>query len=181
MLLRLYQDFKFSCMYQRIRLSSLITFQKNRMQLKHKLYCHTLGCKMGFAVKGIVRLLKKRFEEEDVELTLEQYYILNILNNEDDLILQELAEIVERDKSAVLRLIDGLEENHFVARSKDPDDKRRKVLVVTKPGVEVLNKAIALDKKVNDEITNQLSQKKMEELEEALSIIYEKTILNIED
>ena len=131
---------------------------------------------MGFAVKGILRLLKQRFEAEDINLTLEQYFILNILNNEEDLILQELAEIVDRDKSAVVRLINGLEDNHFVARTTDPDDKRRKILLVTKPGIKVLEKAIELDHEVNDQITGDIADTKLAEVEDTVSQIYQATM-----
>ncbi len=148
------------------------------MALKQKLYCHTIGCKMGFAIKGIMRKLKERFNSADIELTLEQYFILNILDNEEGLILQDLAQIVGRDKSAVLRLINGLEENHFVARTKDPEDKRRKILLVTKSGSNVLCKAKNLDQKVNDEITARLSAQEVEKLEDMLASIYKETITN---
>lgn len=146
------------------------------MELKQKLYCHTLGCKMGFAVKGIMRLLRREFEEQNIELTLEQYFVLNILNNEEGLILQDLADIVDRDKSAVLRLIDGLEKNHFVARAKDPNDRRRKILLVTKPGIEELEKARKLDKDMNKMLTEDISSENIESFENVLSTIFKKTI-----
>lgn len=146
--------------------------------METSLFCHTLSCKMGFAVKGILRYLRRRFEEEGLKLTLEQYFILNILDNKEGLILQELAEIVERDKSAVLRLINGLEENHFVARTTDPDDKRRKILLVTKNGMEELKKAVALDKEVNDTVTEDITQDKLKELEKTVEHIYSTAIQN---
>ncbi len=142
------------------------------------LFCHTLSCKMGFAVKGILRNLRQRFEEEDLKLTVEQYFILNILDNKDGLILQELADIVERDKSAVLRLINGLEENHFVARNTDPDDKRRKILLVTKYGMEELEKAVTLDKEVNNTVTDDICQQKIDKLEKTVEHIYRIAIEN---
>jgi DNA-binding MarR family transcriptional regulator len=131
---------------------------------------------MGFAVKGVLRLLRQRFEAEDIELTLEQYFVLNILDNEEGLILQELADIVDRDKSAVVRLINGLEENHFVARTTDPDDKRRKILLVTKPGIKVLEKAIELDQEVNKQITSDIPEQKIDDVEETVSKIYQATM-----
>ena len=145
------------------------------MSLNQKLYCNSLGCRMAYAVKGITRMLKKRFSQEGIALTLEQYFILNILDNEEGLILQELADIVDRDKSAVARHIDGLEENHFVLRASDPEDKRRKVLHVTKTGMGELQKAKALDQQVNEEITSHFDPKKVEAVEAMLSRIYEKS------
>lgn len=146
------------------------------MPLKQKLYCRTLGCKMGFAVKGIARLLDQRFSEAEINLTLEQFYILNILENEHGLILQDLADIVDRDKSAVLRHINCLEEKHCVARSEDPEDRRRKILLVTKPGIQILEKAREIEDEVNSEITQHISGEELERLEQAVSHIYKYTM-----
>ncbi len=127
---------------------------------------------MAYVVKEIIRSIKKRFEEEGINLTIEQFFILNILDNEDGLILQELAEIVDRDKSAVLRHIDGLEKNHFVTRVKDDEDKRRKLLLITKPGIKVLEKARAVDQQLDKEITEKIENIETKEFEEALANMY---------
>lgn len=146
------------------------------MPLNEKLYCRTIGCKMAFAVKGIARLLDSRFSEAEVELTLEQYYILNILENEEGLILQDLADIVDRDKSAVLRHLNCLEEKHFVARAEDPEDRRRKILLVTKPGIRMLKKARDIEDQVDTEITQRIPDDHLELLEQAIADIYKYTM-----
>ena len=131
---------------------------------------------MGFAIKGILRLLRQRFDEEDLALTVEQYFLLNILENNEGLILQELADIVDKDKSAVARHINSLEENHFIARSKDPEDKRRKILLMTKPGLNVLEQAREIDEDIDEEITSQISEKELIKLEKTVSHIYQLTM-----
>lgn len=136
-------------------------------------YCNTTGCKMAYVVKEIVRKLRERFKNEDLVLTIEQFFILNILDNEDGLILQEVAEIVDRDKSAVLRHVDGLEKNHFVTRVTDSRDKRRKLLLVTKRGMEALKKARSVDDQLNRDIIGQLQNTGVSEFEEDLTNIYE--------
>lgn len=145
------------------------------MSLNHKLYCHTLGCKMGFTVKGILRMLEEQFQHEKVNLTLEQYFLLNILENEGEMIIQELASILDRDKSAITRHINGLEENGFVSRTPDPEDRRRKILLVTKPGIQVLAKAKHLEAQINDHITHHIPEKKLTEFEDILNSIFERT------
>ncbi|MDR8394028.1 MarR family transcriptional regulator [Aliifodinibius sp. S!AR15-10] len=144
--------------------------------MKQKLYCITLGCKMAYSLKGIKRMLTKRFTKDEIALTLEQYFVLNILDNEEGLILKELAEIVDRDKSAVLRHIDGLEEKHFVARATDPKDKRRKILLVTKQGMNELQKAREMDQKVHSELTESIDNDKLKEFESLLTEIYERAM-----
>ena len=146
------------------------------MALNQKLYCNTLGCKMAYSLKGIKRMLNEQFTKEGVALTLEQYFVLNILDNEQGLILKELANIVDKDKSAVLRHIDGLEENHFVARAKDPKDKRRKLLLITKQGLNELERARALDKKVHRKLTKSTPEKKLKEFESFIEKIYKRTM-----
>lgn len=135
-------------------------------------YCNTTGCRMAYVVKEIIRNLKVRFQDEGIELTIEQFFILNILDNEDGLILQEVADIVNRDKSAVLRHVDGLEKNHFVTRVTDSRDKRRKLLLVTKRGMKVLEKARAVDAELNRDITAQIKNIKVSVFENELSNIY---------
>ncbi|SHF28398.1 DNA-binding transcriptional regulator, MarR family [Fodinibius roseus] len=142
------------------------------MSLKRKLRCDTLGCKMGFTVKGILRLLDKKFARQNIDLTLEQYFILNIVNNEERLILQDLTEILNRDKSAIARHLNGLEEKHFVARTTDPEDKRRKILLITKPGIQILKKAKKLARQINRDITCDISEKDLQQFESVLAKIY---------
>ncbi len=146
------------------------------MALDKELYCNTLACKMGYAVKSMMRMLKKRFRQEEIDLTLEQYFLLNILDHEEGLILQDLADIVDRDKSVVLRHINGLEENYFVARTADPQDRRRKLLLVTKRGINVLKRARALDEQINDEVTRNIGDEGLQKFQETLTNIYEQAI-----
>ena len=142
------------------------------MPLKDKLYCQTLGCKMGFTLKSIMRLLENEFNEQNVELTLEQYFLLNILDNEEGLILKELAEIVDRDKSAVLRHLKGLEDHRFVARTTDPEDKRRKIIFITKPGHRSLTKARGIEIKINNYVSRDITSDKLDIFENTLSALY---------
>jgi len=131
---------------------------------------------MAYAVKGTIRLMQQRFSEEKISLTIEQFFILKILDNEEGFILQDLAKILDRDKSAVLRHIDGLEDHHYVARAKDPDDGRRKILLVTKIGVKELEKAEQVADQVNDELTEHISAAKLEEYQKNIDLIFEKAI-----
>lgn len=144
------------------------------MSLKQRLRCDTLGCKMGFTVKGIVRMLEQKFTRQNIALTIEQFFLLNILDSEQGLIVQDLSEILDRDKSAVVRHLNGLEEKRFVTRTTDPDDKRRKIIVITKPGIQVLEKARDLAKQINNDITRHITDRDLKKFESVLSDIYER-------
>lgn len=150
------------------------------MDVEKKLHCRTIGCKMAYAVKGIMRLMQQRFRNHQLNLTIEQFFVLNILDNGEGLILQDLADILGRDKSAVLRHINGLEEHYYVVRSKDPEDKRRKILLVTKTGAAILKEAKELAEQVNDELTSHIAADKLDEYKDNIDKIYNTSLEYIE-
>jgi len=144
------------------------------MSLHKKLSCDTLSCKMGFTVKGIIRILEKKFSLRNIDLTIEQFFLLNILNSREGLILQDLSNILDRDKSAIARHVNGLEDKLFVARETDPGDKRKKRLLITKPGVQVLEEAKEMVRQANEEITCHISKEDLQKFEAVLTSIYER-------
>jgi DNA-binding MarR family transcriptional regulator len=58
--------------------------------------------------------------------------------DEDGVRASELARLSGRDKQVVGRLIDELEEHGYVERRPDPGDRRAKLIVPTKRGLEQL-------------------------------------------
>lgn len=79
-----------------------------------------------------------RFKENDVDLSLEHFIILNQIDLHDDLTQQDLANHFQRDKSIILRLINSLIELRYVVRLQDREDKRKKNLMLTKKGYDML-------------------------------------------
>src|SRR5690625_4915848 len=103
---------------------SLDTLKKtDLLHIEEKLFSHSLGSKIGFTLKAMLKKMEEHFVKHDLDLTAEQIYVLFILNQEKKLILQDIAEIMSKDKSAVFRQISSLEKKHLVARMESPDDK----------------------------------------------------------
>jgi DNA-binding MarR family transcriptional regulator len=87
------------------------------------------------------------FREKKIELSLEQFVILHALDSNCKLIQQDLANYLQKDKSIIVRQIDCLLENQYVVRHTNEADKRKKNLILTKNGIEILvkMKEIALE------------------------------------
>jgi MarR family transcriptional regulator for hemolysin len=67
--------------------------------------------------------------------------------NGADVIQQDIAEIMKKDKSVVLRQIDSLEKKNLVQRIVDPNDRRRNIIKTTDKGMKLIDKVnIKLDK-----------------------------------
>lgn len=76
----------------------------------------------------------RRFRAEGYEVTPEQWAVLVRLWQRDGRSQGELVEATFRDKTAITRLVDGLEEQGLVAREADPADRRRQHVALTEAG-----------------------------------------------
>jgi len=106
-----------------------------------------LGYLLGQSLRVFRNQLAFEFKEREIKLTLDQFVILHLLNANCDLIQQDLANQLQKDKSIIVRQINSLLENQYVIRLTNKEDKRKKNLILTKKGFEILNqmKEIASD------------------------------------
>lgn len=98
---------------------------------------------LGYLLGRSLRVFKGQVAEEvksmDFELSLEQYVILYMINSSCDLIQQDLANHLQKDKSLIVRQIDGLIEKQYLVRHTNKEDKRKKNLILTPKGLEMMN------------------------------------------
>jgi len=133
------------------------------------------GNRIGLTVKALVKQINVCFDHHDIDITVNQMVLLNMLNNQDGLIQHTLAETLNKDKSAILRQINCLENKHYLVRVPDKQDKRRKVLMLTKPGLEILEKALNVENEVLKTILDNIDNKHLEIFYDVLEQIHENT------
>ncbi len=85
-------------------------------------------------IRALFKQTAKAFESEGMNITPEQHFILKILSSKEESIQSDLAEIMQKDKSAVMRHIDYLEKLGLLVRISDTIDRRKKHLVLTEKG-----------------------------------------------
>jgi DNA-binding MarR family transcriptional regulator len=129
-----------------------------------------LGIKLGETLKMVVKRLSTEFPKIG-GITLEQFVLLNILNKNEDLIQQDLANLMSRDKSGVLRLIDALEEKKMVVRVTDKLDRRKKNLILTKKGAEVVNRCLDKEAEIFEEFLEGIDEPSLAVFSDVLSKI----------
>ena len=91
-------------------------------------YVNILNCKLK-------KHLSEVFKKNCVNLTAEQYLVMDTLWNEGTLTQQAIAFIIQKDKNSVTQFIDNLEKKGLVTRSVSKDDRRVNNIVVTKEGM----------------------------------------------
>ncbi len=109
--------------------------------------CKELPDTLGFLIVHTGKLLLKSinitFAGISKEITYEQMGVLYFLSRntgKKDMIQQDIAEIMNKNKSAVLRSIDILEQKGFVKRVPAAGDRRKNVVELTDNGKKVIDK-----------------------------------------
>lgn len=75
------------------------------------------------------------FKKNGINLTAEQFLVMDTLWNEGALTQQNIAYIIQKDKNSVTQFIDNLEKKGLVVRSVDKEDRRVNNIMVTKEGL----------------------------------------------
>ena len=91
-------------------------------------YVNILNCRLK-------KYLAEVFKKNGVNLTAEQYLVIDTLWNEGTLTQQAIAFIIQKDKNSVTQFIDNLEKKGLVTRSIAKDDRRVNNIVVTEEGM----------------------------------------------
>lgn len=103
-------------------------------------YVNILNCKLK-------KYLAEVFKKNNVNLTAEQYLVMDTLWNEGTLTQQEIAFIIQKDKNSVTQFIDNLEKKGLVTRSVAKEDRRVNNIMVTEEGMALKDstKQLAID------------------------------------
>ena len=103
-------------------------------------YVNILNCRLK-------KYLAEVFKKNGVNLTAEQYLVMDTLWNEGTLTQQAIAFIIQKDKNSVTQFIDNLEKKGLVTRSVSKEDRRVNNIVVTKEGMALKDstKQLAID------------------------------------
>ena len=89
---------------------------------------------------------------EGARITVAQSGILFLLKHQDRRMISEVGRILGIENSAMTGLVDRLEKSGFVRRAADPADRRALLICITPAGLEEIEKAKPIIRRVNDEI-----------------------------
>ena len=98
----------------------------------------------GMIVKTSGRAMHERLMRSGLSITPIQFGALRVLALQPHT-LSEMSKMFVVDPSTLVPVVDGLEARGLVERRKDPQDRRRTPIVLTKAGEEVLASVMKLD------------------------------------
>lgn len=111
-----------------------------------------LGYILGLSLKVFLNQVAIEFRNREIELTFEQFVMLRLIDSNSDLIQQDIANHLQKDKSLIVRQMNGLIEKQYVVRQTNRDDKRKKNLLLTPKGTEMMNRITELTFEVSNKL-----------------------------
>ena len=81
------------------------------------------GCKLKQYIAAMLR-------RQAVPLTPEQFLLIDLLWNHGDMSQQQLADMMQKDKNSVTKLVDAIERKGFVMRRQNIKDRRSNTVVL---------------------------------------------------
>lgn len=95
----------------------------------------------GYLINMTALLLKRELntaiKNKGIDVTPEQWAILNRLNENDGLTQKEVARLTFKDNANITRIVDKLESKGLALRSSDISDRRSWKISITPKGTEV--------------------------------------------
>lgn len=101
-----------------------------------------LATTMPVAIRNLTDFLGWALDQKDHGITQAQLGLLELLSQNADPVQCVLAEQMGIDKSAILRQVDVLELKGCLERRMDPNDRRRKHLVLSRTGKALMTKVM---------------------------------------
>ena len=137
----------------------------NTIQAK---FAERMGSQSIFMISHVGHLMAKRTNRElarlGFTLQIEQFPVLFVtyFAGEDLLSQQDIANMLQKDKSGVQRSIRTLERDGYLRIVPDSVDRRKNMVRLTPAGKLVIEQAIAITDVMDKQVMSQLSQEEKE-------------------
>ncbi|PBQ32809.1 hypothetical protein CNR22_13845 [Sphingobacteriaceae bacterium] len=134
---------------------------------------HHLGASIVYTGRLLTNSINSHFLATGANITFEQMRILMMVAShpEKKIIQNDLANLVQKNKSGILRTIDILEKKYFVKRIPVAGDRRKNMIEVTQEGIRIANDAIASFEKIEKEFMKKIKKEDLAACTKVLDII----------
>ncbi|MDE7421957.1 MAG: MarR family winged helix-turn-helix transcriptional regulator [Muribaculaceae bacterium] len=131
-----------------------------------------IGIEIGKLRNRLYRIQKQCYTAEaEIKLTVEEFILLNMINDKSDQISQNIAIATGKNKSVVMRMIDSLESKGLVVRTQNPEDRRENLLNITREGESVVAQYHAIERKITEKLTEDIPSDKLNVFFEVLKTV----------
>lgn len=143
------------------------------MAQKEQITNAQLGFLLGRASRVMALRVDRAFHDEGYPIHLEHWIVLHNLSEERVHSQRALIELLGRDKTAVTRLLTQMEENDWIERQMDPEDRRSKRLSITRKGKALRDEIEPVITRVNRMVEQELPPGRLNESKTLLEEVFQ--------
>jgi MarR family transcriptional regulator, transcriptional regulator for hemolysin len=108
-----------------------------------------MGSSLAPLIRAMVNPIKARLKQKGITIPFEQLIVLKVtMEHNSSLVQQDIAEIMGKDKSVILRMVDALENEGYINRVVDVNDRRRNILSLSEKGNQLIEQYSLIEKQV---------------------------------
>ncbi len=139
----------------------------------HAYYMPRMAETLGFMVKDISRLMRRRFDARarEIGVTRAQWHTMFVVLRNEGINQGGLAEQMEIEPITACRMIDRLEDAGLLERRHDPDDRRVRRIYLTEAARPLIDQLEIIGAEVTENALAGLSPDEREKLSEILGKI----------
>lgn len=119
----------------------------------------TIGFLLNRASRTVKFKLLEAFKEKGIDISGEQWQLLVHLWEKDGRKQQDLADIMHKDKTTMVRLINSVENKNLVTRIPSETDQRTKLIYLTSIGKKLEDEIIPIVNSVFGEIEKKIDRR----------------------
>lgn len=114
---------------------------------------------------------------KEYDLTYEQWVVLKTIKNNDYPTPKVVADLTNKDKSTLTRILDQLEQKNMVERQINHEDRRSIVLAETSKGSKIVKEILPVEDEVRARIRDGISEEEITRV----NSVFMKMLENLED
>ncbi len=120
------------------------------------------------ASKMAKQFSQHEFDKHDLGITVDQWILLKIIHEHENLSQRDLAKYSTRDPASITRTLDLLENKELIARLAIPNNRRQYEIKLTKHGKKFVQKNLPMIKKHRAASIKGFTKKELKSLKEML-------------
>lgn len=109
-------------------------------------------------VHALKRAIHQQIDALELDVAPMHVRVLKIINGQHSCTAMDIAQILDRDKAQVTRLMSGLIDQGLVEKASNPEDKRSHFLLLSEKGRAVMEKINVVDAAIIDRFRQTLSE-----------------------
>ena len=125
------------------------------------------------ALLGQHAMRRLRAAHIEHKLSPRQFHLLGLLHDRGAMTQRELGALMDVDPSILVTLLNPLEADGYLSRERDPADRRRHVVTLTRAGERQLERAAQAQRDAEDELFAGLTRTQREQLRALLLVLRE--------